>query len=224
MKFRLPVYLMLVLALASFAYALPSGATVTAGTPETGAGAGAGSVAAQGGNITEVDLTASTITDSWQGFFGEVSGNITLEDASGDVFYAWDLATTSGEVLASRNSTIDFTTVAGVEVCTVDETLTGTGNDRTNLTFTNATIAPPIVVAGVSIDEACQVFTYVNNQSQSADFEEIILSATGVTSIYTTRIEADTTGYDGATHDYQLLVAETENASISTYFFFVEFD
>lgn len=216
------VSLLMVLALIVGAYALPDGATTTVGTPETKADTAPGNATAEGGNITAVNLGAETKTLAWQGFYGNVSGNITLEDASSDVLYSWVIANLSGEVFASRSSSIDFTTVEGVTTCTVDEDLTGTGTDRTNNTFTNTTV--DWTIGTVSITEACQTFTFRNNATQSAYFEEIILNATGVTSIYTTRINDSIAGFNGELVDYQMIVADNRTSATSVYFFFAEFD
>lgn len=200
----------------------PDGATVTPGTPETKTNATAGSVNAQGGNITPVDLAGETQTRNWQGFYGNVSGNLTLEDASGDQLFAWALAVLSGEIFASQDSSVDWTTIAGVTDCTTDETITGTSNDRVNNTYTlNNSVS--FDVANATITSACQAFTYVNSAPQSTDFEAVILNATNATNtVYATRINASATAFDGTTTDYQLIVPA--NQTTLTYYFYVEFD
>jgi len=204
------------------AYAIPDGATVAVGASETKAAMSAGNTTAQGGNITEVNLTGETQTNAWQGFFGEVSGEVVLEDASGFRFYNWSILTITGEVYTSRDSSIDWTTVDGVTDCTTDETLTGTGTDRVNNTFTRNTTLSGWSVGAVSITDACQTYTNVISAPQTTSFEEIILNATGVTSIYATKIDADTTGYDNTTHDYQVIVPDNSTTATTTYFFFTE--
>ncbi len=201
----------------------PDGATITAGTPQTKTPTAPGSILAEGGNVTPANLAASSKTKSWQGFWGNVSGNLTLEDTAADIFYDWNITNKTGEVLASRNSSIDFTTIAGVEVCTVDEDLTGNGNDATSKTFTNASVN--FEIAGTTITEACHTYTFVSSGAQTTDFEEIITSATGVTSIYVTRINASAIGFDGGTTDYQIIVPENKTKNtVDTYYFWVEFD
>jgi len=215
--------ILIIISLSAIAYATsPDGAGVTIGTPQTKQTNTPGNVTAQGGNITQVNLSAEVTTLSWQGFYGQVAGNITLEDNSGDVLYSWAVSNVSGEVLASRNSTIDFTTVAGIETCTVDESLTGTGTDRTNNTFTNGTVS--FEIAGVSITAACNTFTFINNATQTLRYQEIILNATGVTSIYVTKVNESTTSFDGTLQDYQMIVPDNQTTATTTYFFFVEID
>ncbi len=84
----------------------PTGGSVTAGTPQTAPADSAGSVPAQAGNVTPLNIVGYSSTQSWQGYFGNVSGTIQLADASDNVIYNWTLAEPSGEVYASTNSSI----------------------------------------------------------------------------------------------------------------------
>ena len=63
------------------------------------------------GNVTEMDLFSYSITQTWQGFFGNVTGTIQLADASDNVFYNWSAARPLGEVYASMNSSITWTNI-----------------------------------------------------------------------------------------------------------------
>src|SRR4030042_6405258 len=58
------------------------------------------------GNITSMDVTGFSVTQSWQGYFGNVTGVITLEDNSGNVMYNWSEASPEGEIYASTNDTL----------------------------------------------------------------------------------------------------------------------
>jgi hypothetical protein len=61
---------------------------------------------AMAGNVTELNITGYTTTQSWQGYFGNVSGTIQLADSSDNVMYNWSLASPKGEVYASTNNSI----------------------------------------------------------------------------------------------------------------------
>ena len=41
------------------------------------------------GNVTEITITGFTITQTWQGYFGNITGSITLDDGSGNTLYDW---------------------------------------------------------------------------------------------------------------------------------------
>jgi len=63
------------------------------------------------GNVTELDITGYTTTQSWQGYFGNVSGTIQLADAQDNVMYNWSLASPEGEVYASTSDSISWSSV-----------------------------------------------------------------------------------------------------------------
>jgi len=90
---------------------IPFGATVTPGTNETAPQDAAGNHAAIAGNVTELTLTAFTTTQSWQGYYGNVSGTIQLADGSDNVMYNWSLTSPEGEVYASTNDSVNWATV-----------------------------------------------------------------------------------------------------------------
>lgn len=60
------------------------------------------------GNITEMDVSGFSITQSWQGYFGNVTGVITLEDSGGNVMYNWSESSPEGEIFASTNDTLEW--------------------------------------------------------------------------------------------------------------------
>ena len=83
---------------------VPFGATVSSVSNATAPADAAGQHPAIAGNVTEITLTAFTTTQSWQGYYGNVSGTIQLADASDNVLYNWSLASPEGEVYSTRNS------------------------------------------------------------------------------------------------------------------------
>jgi len=60
------------------------------------------------GNITELRIAGKTITQSWQGFVGNVTGTITLDDSAGRALYDWSLADPEGEVYATYLTYVDW--------------------------------------------------------------------------------------------------------------------
>lgn len=197
------------------------GSTITAGTPSTRSFVYTQTTTALGGANKSINATTETQTLAWQAFYGNITGNITLETTTGAEFYSWKEAH-NGTVLASRSNAIDFTTLTALNNCSEDQTITGTGSDRTNLTFTpsNNTI---FEIGGITIaaSTACTTHTYVNSTKQYTKFEEILLQATGAQSIYATRIETNTTGFDGKQHDFQIIVPDYQNSTTSTYYIYV---
>lgn len=223
-KVGIAVFAIMLAILLPSVLAAPSGMDINAGPATTKGFFGAGLIGAQGGNATSLNASVETQTLAWQGFYGEVIGNVTLRDMNGNQIYSWEQLIENGTVFASRDSNVDFTNITAQNDCTIDEDLTGTGSDRVNKTFTPSNntefrIGTSIIVAGT----ACTAHTYVNNASQSIDFEEIILTDNGgQTSIFATKIENDATGFDGGQHDWQMIVPEYRNETLSTYYFYAE--
>src|SRR3989338_8967812 len=63
-------------------------------------------VSAQGGNTTELLINATQSLDRWQGFFGNISGRVVLEDANNYSMYTWSETDTNvaGEVYAATQT------------------------------------------------------------------------------------------------------------------------
>ena len=211
-------FILVAFAVAAFAQALPSGATVSTSSDETWAGDAAGSDVSEGGNITSLTLSGKSQTEYWQGYYGNVSGNLTLRDTSGDRMYSWNITNITGEVYASIDNGVTWVGIVGEEDCMTDEAITGTGEDRVNNTFTNTTVS--WTVGATSIVKACQTYTYISSLSQSNDFEEIILDE-GANSVYGTKTEYKTAGFDGKQHHFQMIVPS--NSTKVTYYFYIEF-
>ena len=224
-KRLLIVAIMLIALSAATAYAQPTGAKVTQGAQERGTvSITPGNATAAGGNITPVNLTSKTITEAWHGFYGQIVGNITLEDSAGFRMYAWAFNQTGGEMFASRSNAVSWAVIAAHNDCTIDQDLTGTGSDRTNMTFTpSANTAFTVGGVPIGANSACTTYTYVNNASQAADFEEVILFDNSTnTSVYTCLLELDTTGFDGGAYDFQIIVPDNRTTAVETYYFYAE--
>ncbi len=63
-------------------------------------------VVAQAGNVTGLKVSGTRITQAWQGYYGNVTGDIVLDDSAGFRFYNWQVANPRGEIFAS-NGTVD---------------------------------------------------------------------------------------------------------------------
>jgi len=107
----LVIYLTLLFSLATFGAPDPSGAAVNPLKTGRGYGDVPNANGAMAGNATEIDITGDSITQSWQGYYGNVSGTITLDDASNYSMYNWTLASPEGEVYASNSSSVTWTNV-----------------------------------------------------------------------------------------------------------------
>ncbi|MBW2964492.1 hypothetical protein KY363_03455, partial [Candidatus Woesearchaeota archaeon] len=60
------------------------------------------------GNVTQLTVAGTTVTQTWQGYYGNVTGTITLDDANNNTMYDWTLASPEGEIYAA-SATVDWT-------------------------------------------------------------------------------------------------------------------
>jgi hypothetical protein len=187
---------------------------------------------AQGGNVTEINIQTLTITKSWQGYYGNITGQIALQNALNETFYNWSMTSFNGRVFASRASSVAWSTMNCTNATnrTNEETyLNQTSADGDSVTNTfNSTTHPGFTVGTVSINANSCFATYgfVNNASQSTNFPMVLLSPASGVPVYTALTNKSTVGFDGRQHDFQLLVGENERTTlgVTTYYFWTEFN
>ena len=200
-------------------------------------------VNAEAGNVSELYINHSKVTDGWQGYYGNVTGQIVLDDALNNSMYTWELANPEGEIYATRDSDgVSWT--AGNIVCatishieTEETTLNfnlGTGQDVDGINETfSLTTHPQINVSGNGFAaDQCNhsVATYVDDTADSTRaFNETLLYSTSDSAIiYTALIYPG--GSDGfksgnTNYDFQMLVPEDGHdgdVSVTDYYFYVE--
>ncbi|MFH0874682.1 MAG: hypothetical protein V1859_02005 [archaeon] len=204
---------------------------------------------AEAGNVTRLSLYSRSQTKHWQGYYGEITGTITLDDAQNWTMYDWNNQEPKGEIYATCNTsgiTPDWATVECFDFETnlrqweIFYNMTTDGRDNINNTF-NMTDHPSFGVGRYTIaEDACQsTFTYVNDSWQEQEFREVLLQADGNELIYMTIIEqndwnndTDPNGFDNAAHDFQLIVAEDGssydegevNQNPTVYYFYVDLE
>lgn len=197
---------------------------------------------AEAGNVTELTINHSKVSDGWQGYYGNVTGQIVLDDALNNSMYTWELANPEGEVYATRD-TDGISWTAGNIICAMsahvesEETAlnfnggTGQDVDGINETFSLGS-HPGFNVSSTGFDEdACNytVSTFVDDVSGERSFNETLLYSTSDTSlVYAALINPG--GADGfksgnTNYDFQMLVAEDGHdgdVAVTNYYFYVE--
>jgi hypothetical protein len=206
-----------------------SGLNITSN--ETGSVISSGNaVNISGGYIATINITTSVQNPHWKAFVGWVNGAFTLDDSSGSTIYDWSLATTEGEVYATRDSaTVEWGTITcatNTEIETENVAM-NLSNPSDNITATfSDTTHNSFYVGSTNIGaNSCPTLnTYVSNSSQDTTFEEIALhDETSI--VYATIIEDQSQGFDENSYDFQMIVPEygLEGFSGSTaYFIYVE--
>lgn len=193
---------------------------------------------AQGGNVTQLEINATSLTNRWQGYYGNISGQITLNDAQGNTFYDWSAGSNFapiGNIYAANQSVTDWTDVICLNLTSDDvategisasilETMYGMGTsdgDGVDETFTGT---EDIVVGSNTLTNCAATNIYTNSSSVAGVWNETLLTENQTNAvIYATEIEQDTFGFDNRTWDFQMMVGEDgDTAGATTYYFYVE--
>lgn len=187
---------------------------------------------AEAGNVTQLEINATSITRSWQGFYGNISGELTLADTQGNVFYNWNLTGASGEVYASRTNTVSWSTINCSNDTHIDLEQAYLGQsivDPDSVNNTYYSTAHPTFLVGtrnMSLCRSTQAFD--STGGAGTGFWQVLLSDTNNQTVYTTMIDAVTQlGFDTRPWDFQLLVGENgqpgPNATaVTPYYIYVE--
>ncbi len=215
------------------ASAAPTGATITYNSTETVTPAAAASSTTAGGSFTTLVLNATTQTPRWKAYVGNVTGTFTLQNAQNYTIYDWQGSYTAGEVYASRNSSIDWSTIGCVQSSSVtaEDTalnISESSVDSINKTF-NLTVHRGFYVGTTRIaNSTCRaIATYLNSTAQSssegAKFQEVLLQDSSDKLVFTALLDPATLGFNNKPYDFQMIVPEDEYASTPhTYYFWLE--
>jgi hypothetical protein len=253
---KLLVVLGLILLLPTVFALEPSGAAVANGTSTTAPADTAYGNNAIAGNITELGISGFTTTQTWQGYFGNITGVIQLADSNDNVLYNWSQASPRGEVYASTNQSVQWLNIqclnfSSVGDYTAEAGLGGTTSlygtnlsqihsqygidlsdpDSVNATFNllGAGTHDAFFTASQQFDEGeCQSTRVYDNTGIGVTniFEEALLYEPVTSSVvFASIIEQDVTGFDSASHDFEMLVLENGHGidiAPTPYYFFVE--
>ncbi len=147
---KISIYTMLLCILMSFGFAIPTGPrSITGEIDYRLLPYGAPSNDAIAGNITEINMNAWSVTRTWQGYFGNITGTIVLGDQNNATLYDWTNTNPNGRVYAARVDSIDWTTIACADKATI--------LDGTEATFTLT--ATPDRNGNIPIDSVNNTFT-----------------------------------------------------------------
>lgn len=201
------------------------------------------------GNVTELTMYGISTTKAWAGYYGNITGTITLETSDGYVFYNWTAAEPKGEIYASTVGAITWANIGcflfdgsggnfdveaaegwyGIEDDDADG-INETYMPLTNMAFEVGTVA-------IAADSCPATNTYRYGQTPvnvNNDFENVLLTDEDAL-VFTTVIEnsdadisADIVGFDDREHDFQLLLAENghdgQEDTLTTYYFWAEIE
>lgn len=203
---------------------------------------GTQAVDAIAGNITALQLTGITQTRGWQGYYGNVTGTIVLDDADENTFYNWSDQEPRGQIYASLASagtptwnSVDCFSHA-TNATPFDTTYGFSASDGDNASNTyNRTDHSNFFINANEITGCPTTYIFQDDDYQQNRFANFLLwdAAGGADGwVFGTTIENRDSGvapdvncYNGGTCDFQLLVAEDghgTDASPTSYFFWVD--
>lgn len=203
---------------------------------------GSNAQVSEGGNVTPLFVSGQRITARWQGYYGNVSGGITLADSAGNSMYDWGLVNPSGEIYAANHTTVSWSRIfcANFSGNTAEENLNrdtlnafiGYGSDAEkasddsiNATF-NQTFEGTLIVGSRTMtgaDNCSMVTLNTDAGQQTTDFQELILTD-NVSVVFTSILEQNVNGFNSNPSDFQMIVGVngTESGTTKTFYFFVE--
>jgi len=228
------IVLVSLLSLVSIAYAVPTGpSNINVISSSRYPVSSASNLSAIAGNVTEVNFISHAVTQTWQGYFGNASGTVLLGNSNNQTLYDWSQASPSGEIYATRSvSTPTWANIRCANVTNIDDEDTALGvnqstdQDSVNKTFLNTTTFPQFYVGSININttQSCYATALRNTTGISQSFKEVLLHDNAMM-IYTALLTQDSLGFDGSTHDFEMLVGENGHlgdTSPTPYYFYLE--
>ena len=198
---------------------------VASGVVETRwTGSTAGSNATEGGNITLINITASTLTDRWAAYYGNVSGSIILSTSTGNAnIYSWTYTVGSvGEVCMSTGSALTYASPANASVATIDTNFAmGSVADNAANTIGNANCS--LVLSTGTLTGVAQW----RHKGNSTFWTCAITSDAATTKNYDsfcTNISSTGLWFGSSTGiaNYELMIPTTPGTGTETYYFYAE--
>jgi hypothetical protein len=243
-KFILIAFTILILTSIVLAETTPEGPSILELNSSRRTPAQASTLDAQAGNVSVISLSGTSSTQTWQGYVGNITGTIVLDNSAGNSLYVWNISDVEGEVYASE-STIDFSygnvecynyTKTGGSYVNLSSYETSLGLDSDDAdgvdeTFVAGTTYDFFYAGTNFINSDCPETQLLNSSGQKNpdQFQEVLLyDLTSNNVIYTAIIEeTGQLGYDGSIWDFQMIVGENGrdgNTDTTTYYFYVEIE
>jgi hypothetical protein len=208
-----------------------SGGALTVGTSSTLTETSAGSYAAQGGNVTDIDVDTTASTMKWAGFFGEVTTSLKL-GVSSDVLYDFGNAANDQikTVLASTDSSFDFSQLQTATAGDMDSAwsfTTGDIDSATSVFNESATIATVASVEAASLIAYDSAGVINNTLYQSGILADTASPSAENDFVFGVAVEDGELAFDNSTTvDYELVVPISGGAigTPETYYFFLDIE
>ncbi|MBN2457796.1 hypothetical protein JXB31_01550 [Candidatus Woesearchaeota archaeon] len=168
-----------------------------------------GQAVAQGGNVTRVDVESNASATKWQGFYGNVSGNVRL-GLTTNTFYDFGSSDIIA-VYAARDQNFDFASMSNALAQNVSTAFGLTGVENSTAVYTNVLSIDGLVNTPSTALEDGNFNTYIVDDGNDAAINDFAFGG-----------EVQNTGaagFDGVHYEYELLVPV--EAGTPTYYFFM---
>lgn len=222
MKFRTGLLALSIVMFAVGAVAQTPAGVTTSNANETVTTGEPGDVTTEAGAVSQVDISQDTLTEKWSGFYGTVSGNLVLGDASGNNFYTWTADDfSSSKVIAVPGGNATPSSIAAVSNPNNflgSEFNSGTDDANATFNYTN-----DVTVNDDTASDTALAKTF--DQNGQAFFDTFLVENTneGNQPAYVAQGVSEQTGFDGETNvNYQMMVGVGENKANERYEFYLE--
>jgi hypothetical protein len=235
------IFISLAIAVIAVPYG-PGSVTVEKSERRTEFNESVATVQAQAGNVTQLIISTTILTKRWQGYYGNLSGTVTLDDGSGYTMYDWngfDGYSPVGEVYAANFTVSDWTNVLcinltgnglpgdrGPNTTILEDWIGANPNDVDGIdeTFTST---DDIAIGSTMLLDCPATHIYNGTGNQTTHWNETLLwenHSSGLTTvIFAADVNQNTNGFNNETLDFQMIVAENGDISATTtYYFYVE--
>ena len=190
--------------------------------PTRWAGASAGSNNTQGGNITLMNLTVTSLTNKWAAYYGNISGSIILSASTGaSNIFAWAYSVSSGgEVCMSTGSANTFLSPTNGSVATLDTVFSLSGADSSANTQNQSNCS--LVLSTGTVQQVTE-WRHMGNST----FHTCAITTGGATAknnfAFCTNISSTGKwfGSDTGIANYELMIPTVPGA-VETYYFYAE--
>ena len=184
----------------------------------------------EGGNITNVNVTATSLTDKWADVFGNVSGNLTLKSNGDTTKYAylwsWNPAT-GGEVCMGTDASFDWSSVQNATAADID-TAWGFGSAADNATNTYTDNNTNVCAfdfsqrSGITSSDGADIGS--DSSYESCVLGDVASPGSKGNLVFCTHINNTGTNYNGTAYNYELLLPTNASSSTATetYYVFAE--
>ena len=140
----------------------PYGTTFTSESNATAPADDPQSQNATAGYVSEIDVTGITTTQTWQGYFGNISGTIQLADVDDHQMYNWTLADPEGEIYASITNSVDWDEIQCFNFTALGNDLDGdcdgSAGDTCNLGMNLQQLEDAYTIASDDVDGVNETF------------------------------------------------------------------